>query len=131
MTTVPRSLTAPSVRLSHQAVSVFDPGLPQVWPAGQSEFTTQAKLPPPVHVPHVNCAPLSSIRPPPAAVFEAAPTHQSLRDASTTGVWAETHDPLDQDNRSKKPRTARAPGETSPCVKRGDRIIMSVPPKVA
>lgn len=109
MTTVPRSLTAPSVRLSHQTVSVFDPGLPQVCPDGQSEFTTQARTPPPVHVPQVNWAALSSTRPPPAAVLVVAPAHQSLRDASTTGVWANTQEPLDAAIRSEKPRTAAFP----------------------
>jgi hypothetical protein len=84
--TVPRSLTAPSVRLSQNATSVFDPRLTQACPAGQSEFTTQARVVVTEQFPQLSATARSSTRPPPGAVFEVAPTHQSASDASTFGV---------------------------------------------
>jgi len=92
--TVPRSLTAPSVRLSHQATSVLLVVLTQLSAAGQSVLTAQARLVEVEQLPHVNAAAESSTRPPPAAVLENAPTHQSDNEESTTGLWARTGDPM-------------------------------------
>jgi hypothetical protein len=51
-----------------------------------------------LHVPQVRTAALSSTRPVPLAVLVFAPTHQSLRDASTTASEPSAQPPLVTDS---------------------------------
>src|SRR6185503_936490 len=98
MATVARSFTAPSVLLSQNADSVLEPALMHVWPAGQSVFTTHACVVVTLQLPQVSVTARSSIRPPPLAVLDLAPTHQSVRAASTFGVCARARKPPESAN---------------------------------
>ncbi len=90
--TVARSFTAPSVRSSHQAISVLLPRLTQVSPK-QSESISQARSVETEQCPQLNSTAVFSMRP---SRLDNVPTHQSSRRESAIGLCAGDRGPASQ-----------------------------------